>query len=240
MSDNKDSTNQPESEDHKVIQLIRQQGEYHRATDALRHSIMQQITTTRTSSSATVSKLPKNHTPPSLTVWIERQGKQLWQWLAAFAAGAALTSLVLFNWLPQQGDPTIAILQADHARAVVTGHLIEVASSDSHTVKPWLSNKLGYANSAPDLSEQGFPLLGGRIGYLGREQVAVLVYGYKEHKIDVYALPKREYKNIAERASQAGYQSYRWDLDDMVYIAISDANHAHLLKLGALYVAARD
>lgn len=240
MSDNNDATNPPESEDHKVIQLIRQQGEYHRATDALRHSIMQQVAANKTSSSATVSKLPKHHAPPRLAGMFQKFGQQFWQWLTAFAAGAVLTSLVLLNWLPQRGDPTIAILQADHARAVVTGHMIEVASSDSHTVKPWLSNKLGYANSAPDLSEQGFPLLGGRIGYLGREQVAVLVYGYREHKIDVYALPKREYNNIAERASQAGYQSYRWDVDDMVYVAISDANHAHLLKLGALYVAARD
>ena len=46
---------------------------------------------------------------------------------------------------------------ASHARAVVSGRLLDVASSDHHTVKPWLSQRLDLAAVA---APAGTELLG--------------------------------------------------------------------------------
>src|SRR5438034_11604292 len=77
-----------------------------------------------------------------------------------------------------------------HVRAALNNHLIEVASSDQHTVKPWLSARLDYSPPVPDLSRDGFTLTGARLEYLAGRSVATLVYRYRDHTIDVFVRPE--------------------------------------------------
>ena len=77
----------------------------------------------------------------------------------------------------------------NHTRATLGNRLTEVASSDQHTVKPWLSARLDYSPPVQDLSAEGFPLAGGRLDYLDRHPVATLVYRYRQHTIDVFVRP---------------------------------------------------
>ena len=79
---------------------------------------------------------------------------------------------------------------ATHVRATLNNHLIEVASSDQHTVKPWLSARLDYSPPVQDLASEGFALTGGRLDMLNKQRVATLVYRHRLHTIDVFVRPE--------------------------------------------------
>ena len=78
---------------------------------------------------------------------------------------------------------------ANHARATLAQRLTDVSSSDQHTVKPWLSSRLDYSPPVRDFASDGWPLVGGRLDYLGGQPIATLVYRYREHTIDVFVRP---------------------------------------------------
>ena len=77
-----------------------------------------------------------------------------------------------------------------HVRATLGNQQIQVASSDRHTVKPWLSARLDYSPPVRDFAQDGYALIGGRIDYLDRHPVATLVYHVRNHTIDVYVRPE--------------------------------------------------
>ena len=117
-----------------------------------------------------------------------------WRWLSTGAlAGSAATVFAWFigsailDW--QVGTDLVAEAVANHARATLGNRLTDVASSDQHTVKPWLSARLDYSPPVRDFAADGLPLVGGRLDYLDGHPVATLVYKYREHTIDVFVRP---------------------------------------------------
>jgi anti-sigma factor RsiW len=117
------------------------------------------------------------------------------RWLAAGALAGCAATLVawiaggaLADWYAGRDLAAQAI--AVHTRAVLSDHLTEVASSDQHTVKPWLSARLDYSPPVRDLAAEGFPLIGGRLDTLDGRRVATLVYRYRQHTIDVFVRPE--------------------------------------------------
>ena len=118
-----------------------------------------------------------------------------------------------------------------HARAIVTSHLIEVASSDQHTVKPWLSARLPFSPTVTDLSSQGFELVGGRLDYLGGEPVATLVYKRREHVIDVY-VSRGERKTRG--GARDGFNLESFSAGGLRYLAVSDLNRNELADFARL------
>jgi anti-sigma factor RsiW len=84
------------------------------------------------------------------------------------------------------GDRLARDLLASHLRALAAASPVDVVSSDRHTVKPWFAGKVAVAPPVVDLADQGFPLAGARIDYVGDARVAVLVYRHGQHLIDVY------------------------------------------------------
>src|SRR6266853_3525769 len=118
-----------------------------------------------------------------------------WRWLTGgvlagctASAFAWMLGTTVLAWRANEDFAVAAV--STHVRATLSDHLIEVASSDHHTVKPWLSARLDYSPPVQDLANEGFALIGGRLDYLERRPIATLVYRYRQHTIDVFVRPE--------------------------------------------------
>ncbi|WP_439646298.1 anti-sigma factor [Paraburkholderia kururiensis] len=145
---------------------------------------------------------------------------------------AAVATAVLLVHRPGESGLFVNELVASHARAELSGRDIDVVSTDQHTVKPWFNGRLDYAPPVEDLAASGFALAGGRLDYVGHRRVAVLIYRYRKHVIDVYVLPTSEAAKRGESAPLAtqsdGYAVRRWQAAGMTWWAVSDAESSVL------------
>jgi mycothiol system anti-sigma-R factor len=152
-----------------------------------------------------------------------------WNWLA-LAAAIALAAIVASSFLSRLRQPgadqfLATQLIASHIRSLMADHLTDVASSDQHTVKPWLDTKLDFAPPVVDLSSEGFPLIGGRLDYLDNRPVAALVYGRRKHFINLFVWPVASDEPKAPKTiTREGYQLLHWADLDFNYWAVSDVN----------------
>jgi mycothiol system anti-sigma-R factor len=152
-----------------------------------------------------------------------------WNWLA-LAAAIALAAVVASSFLPRLKQPgpdqfLATQLIASHVRSLMADHLTDVASSDQHTVKPWLDTKLDFAPPVVDLSSEGFPLIGGRLDYLDNRPVAALVYGRRKHFINLFVWPvASDEPKTPKTITREGYQLLHWADLDFNYWAVSDVN----------------
>ena len=159
-----------------------------------------------------------------------------WRWVGGGAlAGCALTVLA---WL---AGSTVMDLRANenialaavkaHVRATLANQLTQVASTDRHTVKPWLSTRLDYSPPVIDLAAEGLALVGARIEYLDGRPVATLVYRYREHVVDVFVRP--DLMRPGSRAPQTirGFNVLPFEGRGMEWLAVSDASMEALTPL---------
>ena len=163
-------------------------------------------------------------------------------WIAvplAAAAGALLTWAVTARTTRgAAADLVLADLVSGHVRSLMADHLLDVASTDQHTVKPWFNGKIDFAPPVPDFSREGFPLLGGRVDYVAGHPAAVLVYGHRQHVVNVYVWPAAEGGGSGPAvASEQGFQLRRWTVSGLEFGAVSDVNEADLETLAHLFGA---
>jgi anti-sigma factor RsiW len=202
---------------------------YHRAPPALRREVERQVAL----ADAAVATVPRSRTPPALSL----PGAGRRTFAAGALAGAATVTvgwLAGTAWLERQADNDLARHLVDaHVRAGLADQRIAVASSDQHTVKPWLSARLDYAPPVIENPVAGIELVGARIESIERRRVATLVYRYRAHWIDVFVVP------VSGRAVPEGTRSIRGfnvvqeSGGEMEWRAVSDASGEVLQPLVA-------
>ena len=153
----------------------------------------------------------------------------LLRWAGAFAV-LALCAVTAWQLLPGLRGTTndqrlAAEVFASHVRSLEANHLMDVASTDQHTVKPWFDGKLDFSPPVEDLASDGFPLVGGRLDYLEGRQVAALVYQRRKHFINVFVWPGAPgSSSIQIIEPRQGYNMMRWSRGGFQFWAISDVN----------------
>ena len=159
-----------------------------------------------------------------------------WRLWGAVAAGIALVALATTPFLANarnQGQLVAEEILSAHERALM-GRIVDVVSSDQHTVKPWFNGKLPFSPPVTDLASDGFPLEGGRLDYAGGRPVAALVYGRRLHRIDVFVWPAADQKAPPAHFERNGYNEISWTKDNFLFTAVSDLNATELAAFGSL------
>ena len=159
-------------------------------------------------------------------------GRRVLTWAAAAVlAISAGTGIMLMRSASTVSDALVTEAVNDHVRSLMEAHLFDVQSTDQHTVKPWFLGKLDFSPPVTDLATVGFPLVGGRLDYLGGRPVAALVYQRQKHTINVFIAPEAGAAAGGIDASSArGFHVRHWIRDHMAYWAVSDLNDAELTE----------
>jgi anti-sigma factor RsiW len=194
-------------------------------------------------------KLPPEPVSPQLRSRIEaaigrttgRAAHPSWQALAASVVLAlGLGSASTWIALRPATDSQVAESVVDsHMHGLMAQQPADIASSDRHTVKPWINSRIPQSPQVIDLSKDGFPLIGGRVDVIDTMPVATLVYGRRAHIISLSAIPAESSPQaVSARKAIKGYNIVQWNDDGVDYWAASDLNTGELHTFARLFQAA--
>ena len=164
-----------------------------------------------------------------------------WRWLIPSVSLAVLAIIVsgLFLSRTSTDDLVASEIVAGHVRSLMApSHLIDVLSEDPHTVKPWFDGKLDFSPPVKDLTQQGFPLYGGRLDYIANRPVAALVYQRRKHFVNVFIWPASTASEMKPTAqARQGYNLIHGTNSGMTYWIVSDLNLAELQQFAQDLIA---
>jgi len=143
------------------------------------------------------------------------------------AAMAASVAVVVFRAHDEQRSLDDAL--SAHLRSLRDDHLIDVQSSDQHTVKPWFNGKFDVSPPVFDLTAEGFRLIGGRLDYIGGRPVAAIVYQRRAHIINLFVAQASDATLIEPQTkSVRGFNIRHWTEQGLDLVAVSDINTEEL------------
>lgn len=159
------------------------------------------------------------------------------RFVGAMVAASVVSSLITWSvatWPRGEVRLENDVVSA-HIRSLLQDSPIQVASSDNHTVKPWFNGRIDFAPEVKDFTSEGFPLLGGRIDYIGGRRVGAIVYKRHLHVINVFMWPAAAPEPADALADVAkGYNVLHWSKAGVTYWAISDLNADEMRQLHGL------
>jgi anti-sigma factor RsiW len=158
-----------------------------------------------------------------------------WNWLTAATTSLATACLALLLTVtltrPSAEQRLTQEIVSSNIRSLMANHMLDVVSTDQHTVKPWFNGKLDFSPPVKDLAAQDFPLVGGRLDYISGRSVAALVFQHHKHVINLFIWPVNE--NDAKPVSLTpiqGYNVIHWSKADMTFWAVSDLNEKEMME----------
>lgn len=205
--------------------LLRDKFEYQAAPLALHRAIRNEIAKAE---------------PEVLKARASRARPREWMRMAAsLVLVAGLSSAVTYYSMLQQGSDIAGEVFASHIRGALSGdRMIDVVSSNEHTVKPWFNSRLDYAPPVKDLAKDGFPLAGGRLDYVAGRRVAALVYHHNKHVVTLFVWPSSAGTSKLLMTTRRGESICHWVDDGMTYWVVSDVESADLREFCKKYLLA--
>ena len=153
-------------------------------------------------------------------------------WLGT-AGGAGLSalaaSLIVGLILPPSATTLAQSVTDAHVQALMSGKIIEVVSSNHHTVKPWFAGRVPVSPPVEDFAGKGFALTGGRVDEVAHSRAAVVVYRHGNHEIDLFVWADRG-SQLPGESMRHGYHSVFWKNGDLDFAAVCDMEGPELRK----------
>jgi anti-sigma factor RsiW len=183
--------------------------------------------------------LPRPAAPSNVTPLASRRSV-----LRGFAMGSAVSALaatLLVAVVVRHDDQQLieSEIVSAHLRSLQPNHLIDVVSTDQHTVKPWFNGKLDVSPPVIDLTAQGFTLIGGRLDYVDARAIGAVVYKRRAHVINLFVA---QTSNATHRPAKIetiqGFNIRRWSDRGLNYWAVSDIGSDELAEFGDKFEAA--
>ncbi len=196
--------------DHAELKEAMAGASYHRAPAALRAKISDML-------DAGTNVVPLK-TPRKSSFWLGA---------GSGAGGMAIAAVLAFLVFMPANNAMVADLADAHVRSLMGEHLIDVASSDHHTVKPWFAGHSDVSPPTEDFKADGFTLVGGRADYVHGTRAAVVVYRHGAHVINLFAWADRNTR-LPATGSRDGYRMVFWKQKDLDLAAVSDVDPAEL------------
>ena len=197
-----------------VRSMVGSEGIRHAAPDELRRRI---------------AAMPELRSPPA-------NENRFPAWLGPAAGGALAATVAMFAITGPVQDQTVMDEQiiSGHVRSLQPGHLIDVQTTNQHIVKPWFNGRIDFAPPVPDLANQGFPLIGGRLDSVNGKTVPVIVYKRRLHTVNVFVWPAKD--TAGKDFVQDGFAVREWSRNGLRFAAISDIPSAELGQFEQLFV----
>jgi anti-sigma factor RsiW len=164
-----------------------------------------------------------------------------WHMLAAATAVVLLLAgayAIFLNLELGTSDARAFADQALSAHVVYSAevrHPVEVSASEKDHLNAWLSKRLGFKIGAPDLSAQGFQLMGGRLLHEDRKPVAQFMYeDGKKRRLTVYVADNSTSRKTSFRIEEnSGYTACYWLDEHAAYAVTAELKPEELLPLAA-------
>src|SRR5277367_3085417 len=165
-----------------------------------------------------------------------------WNWLTTATTSVATACIALLLTLsltrPSAEQRLAQEIVSSNIRSLMADHMLDVVSTDQHTVKPWFNGKLDFSPPVKDLAAQEFPLIGGRLDYIGGRSVAALVFHRAKHVINLFIWPSNAADSKAVPVTTIqGYNVIHWSNAGMTLWAVSDLNEKELMEFVQDYEA---
>ena len=163
-------------------------------------------------------------------------------WSVPVGVAFAAILLTTFVWIEQARRSAAFIELADlHVNALSSTNLVDVVSTDRHTVKPWFQGKIPFSFNLPEFGGTEYSLVGGRMVYFHQHPGAQLIVSLNQHKISVLIFQKsidlgRTFTDLAVMDRRTSFGIEAWQSQQLKFVLVSDAdpvgidNLARLLK----------
>ncbi|HEV7358269.1 MAG TPA: zf-HC2 domain-containing protein [Steroidobacteraceae bacterium] len=210
----------------KVRAALREGVTYAAAPPALRTQILQALDQEEAVPASLAAARPKQRPLPQARAW---RGRSFWTGAFSGIGGAALAASIAFFVVMPAVSPLSNELVNAHVRSLMPAHLIDVVSTDKHTVKPWFAGHADVSPVVSDFESQGYRLVGGRADYIEHQRSAVVVYQHGAHVINVFTWAAGG--RLPSNTTRSGYHLAFWQQGDIQYCAVSDTGWDELLGL---------
>lgn len=158
--------------------------------------------------------------------------KPVRRWWPAYALTMAVLLLLAGIAILREGSrqernsQIISELTDLHVSTLASSSLVDVVSSDRHTVKPWFAGKIPFTFDLPELQGSPFELVGGRVSYLEQSPGAELIFRVRKHLISVFIFQQRAIPGRFPNVGPMNARSFHletWTRHDLCYFVIGDA-----------------